>query len=316
MKKKQRIVTVTMNPAIDFTCSVPDFKAGHVNRVVGHRMDPAGKGVNIARLLRLFDLPVTATGFLGRDNAHVFETMFRDQGIDDAFVRVPGETRIGVKVVDPENRSTTDINFPGVAPDAEHLEQLMECVERLAGDAFVVAIGGSLPQGIPPDVVGRMVSLVRKQGARAVVDTSGEALKHAIDAIPWLIKPNDDELAQYLGRTLDQTDELLAEARRLTEAGIATVVISLGARGALFVEKGQSMISRPPTVDVVSTVGAGDAMVAALVGGMVLGLPLARRVRMATAISAATVAVSSPCLKELDVAKALEARVEIEDLNA
>jgi 1-phosphofructokinase family hexose kinase len=313
--EKTRIVTVTMNPAIDLACTVPGFAAGEVNRVTEYQSDAAGKGVNIAGLLRKFGLPVTVTGFLGTENARIFEKRFSELGVADEFVRVEGETRIGIKVLDPESRSTTDINFPGLMPDADHLDRLAETVERLSREAAIVVIAGSLPVGVAPEMVGRLVGVIKEQGAKAVVDTSGPALAGAVGATPWLIKPNDDELAELVGRPMESLDDLAAEARRLNEKGIATVAVSLGARGAVFVEDGRALLSRPPKVEAVSTVGAGDAMIGGLVAGMALGLPLEERVRKATALSAATVMQAGPALHDLNTAEILESRIEITNLQ-
>lgn len=315
MLNKNHIVTVTMNPAIDLACSVPDFTAGKVNRVTSYQTDAAGKGVNIAVLLRKFGLPVTVTGFLGRDNALIFEKLFRDKGLIDEFVRVPGETRIGIKVLDPDTETTTDINFPGLTPDAGHVEMLIQTVERLAGEASIVVIGGSLPATVSPDVVGQLVTVIKAQGAKAVVDTSGPALSSAIRAVPWLVKPNDDELSELVGRPLKSREDLVAEARRMNRAGIGTVAVSLGSRGALFIDQEEELFARPPKIDAVSTVGAGDAMIGGLVAGSALGLSLRDRVRLATSLSAATVAQAGPSLEGLNIAKELEEQVTIETIS-
>lgn len=313
-KAQTHIVTVTMNPAIDMACSVPGFAAGRVNRVAEHRMDAAGKGVNIAGLLRKFGLPVTVTGFLGSDNAGIFERFFSKLNITDEFVRVPGETRTGIKVLDPKNQSTTDINFPGLAPDASHLDELTKTVTRLSRNAGVVVIAGSLPTGVAPDEVGRLISVIKKERAKAVVDTSGPALASAVNAVPWLIKPNDEELAELVGRPMAELEDVADEARRMNDAGIATVAVSLGARGAVFVEDGRALFSLPPAIKAISTVGAGDAMIGGLVAGMALALPLEKKVRLATALSAATVAQAGPSLKHLETARKLESEVEIKQL--
>lgn len=309
------LVTVTPNPAIDLACTVPRFTAGEVNRVEAYRQDPGGKGVNIARLLRQFDLPVAATGFLGADNPHIFEKFFLEQDIRDEFVRVPGETRIGVKVLDPEARTTTDINFPGLAPDARHCAVLVNTVEELARQAFAVVIAGSLPADLSPFLFEELVRVVKKTDAKAVVDTSGPALLHAINAAPWLIKPNAEELGAYVGRPLADVADIVGEARKLLDRGIHTVAVSLGARGAVFVEGREALLSRPPKVEPASTVGAGDAMVGCLVAGLARGLPLQERVRLATAVSAAVVTQQGPSLPSLSAADRLEDQVEIAQIT-
>ena len=315
MATKTNIITVTMNPAIDLACKIPDFTAGKVNRVTQYQTDAAGKGVNIAVLLRKFNLPVIVTGFLGRDNAGIFERLFKEKGLVDDFVRVPGETRIGIKVLDPSTESTTDINFPGLSPGEEHVEELMHRVGKLAEDASMVVIGGSLPSGVSPDVVGRLVAVIKSKGAKAVVDTSGPALVSAIKVGPWLIKPNEDELSELVGRPLKDSRDIFDEMRNMNRAGIANVAVSLGARGALFTDGEEELLAKPPEIDPVSTVGAGDAMIGGLVAGVALGLSLKERVRLATSLSAATVAQAGPSLERIDVAKGLEEQVIVESIS-
>ncbi len=312
---QKTIVTVTLNPAIDLACTVPEFTAGEVNRVAEYRTDPGGKGVNIARLLRQFDLPVAATGFLGEDNPQIFERLFQKQGITDAFVRVPGETRIGVKILDPEAHTTTDINFPGLAPDPENRAVLVQTVRDLARQAAIVVIAGSLPSGLSPVLFEELVRAAKESGAKAVVDTSGSALHHAIDAAPWLIKPNTQELGAYVGRALVDIAEIVREARKLVLAGIHTVAVSLGSQGAVFVEARETLLTRPPKVKAASTVGAGDAMVGCLVAGLALGFPLEERVRLATAVSAAVVTQQGPFLPSLAAARQLEEQVAVEQIT-
>lgn len=315
MSKKNHIVTITMNPAIDLACTISDFTVGKVNRVAAYQSDAAGKGVNIAVLLRKFGLRVTVTGFLGSDNALIFEKLFQKEGMRDRFVRVPGETRIGIKILDPETESTTDVNFPGLAPDYGQVRELMDTVEKLAAESSIVVIGGSLPATVSPEVVGELVAIIKAGGAKAVVDTSGPALHSAVKSVPWLIKPNDDELSELVGRPLKTKEELIEEARLMNRSGIANVAVSLGSRGALFVDEEEELFVRPPKVNAVSTVGAGDAMIGGLVAGEALGFSLRERVRLATSLSAATVAQAGPSLKSLETAKKLEEQIVVETVS-
>ena len=308
----QKILTVTLNPAVDLACTVPGFTAGGVNRVSEYRTDPGGKGVNIARLARLLGVPVMVTGFLGVGNQHIFQNMFRELGIEDEFVRVPGETRIGVKVLDPDAQSTTDINFPGLIPQEAHVTELVDTVGRMAAEAAIVVIAGSVPANLAPEIVGTLVETAKTKGAKVAVDTSGPALGQAIKCKPWLIKPNVEELSEFLGKNLAGKREIAAEAGRLVESGIDTVIVSQGAQGALIVTGEQALQARPPRVEVVSTVGAGDAMVCGMVSGMALGLTLEERIRLAMALSAATVTYPGPSLPDLSKAKSFQKTIEID----
>lgn len=314
MMTKMKLMTVTLNPAIDLACSVPGLKLGEVNRVVDFRSDAGGKGVNIARLLRQFGYPVISTGFLGTENSDIFEKHFQANQIEDLYVRVPGVTRTGIKVLDPDNQTTTDLNFPGLSPSSDDLDRLSLIIEQQLGDTVAVIIAGSLPPGVRPEFIGELVRLIKNNDVKVFVDTSGDALSEAIDAGPSFIKPNLEELIEYLGRPLKEKQEILNEAKKLIERGIETVVVSLGEKGALFVEANEAFFTIPPKVEVVSTVGAGDAVVGSMAAGMVKPLSLRERARLATAVSSAVVTHAGPGLSSADEARAYENQVLIEEI--
>jgi 1-phosphofructokinase len=284
--KPVQIVTVTANPAIDWTLTIHDFSAGSVNRVGHQRSNPGGKGINVASALADYGHAVAVTGFLGRDNSALFEALFSAKGIDDHFVRINGETRVGIKISDPARQQTTDINFPGQAPAPGDIELLLERLRRLAAQSRPwVALTGSLPPGVESTIYRDLVHALKSDGCRVLLDTSGEALKHALDARPHIIKPNLHELESLVGRGLSANREIVEAARSLLAKGIELAVVSMGAEGALFVTTQQVILSRPPDVKVRSTVGAGDAMVAGVLAGRLLGLPLSETARLANAFS-------------------------------
>lgn len=283
MPQEPKIATLTLNPAIDLTVSVPNFRAGQVNRAQSSQTDPGGKGVNVASWLADYGFAVAVTGFLGADNDRIFRQLFEQKQIDDRFVRIAGSTRTGIKVVDPVTQATTDINFPGQTPTEADLAQLAAIVEALAADHDWLVFSGSIPAGAPLSAYRDLIQ--RLPGKNVVLDTSGEALRQAVAATPTLIKPNMDELSEFLGRPLDSEGAILAAAHEFIQRGVQTVVVSMGKQGALFVEAGQAIHAAPPTVVVQSTVGAGDAMVAGIVAGKSRGLSLAECARLATAFS-------------------------------
>ncbi len=287
MTRAVEVVTVTPNPAIDWTVDVPGFTAGAVNRVAGQRSRAAGKGVNVAVSLADHGLAVAATGFLGRGNAAPFEALFARKGIADRFVRVAGETRVGIKIVDPEKRETTDVNFPGPEVAPEEVRSLLERVAELASTRPWFVLAGSLPPGVDATLYRDLVRALREAGCRTVLDASGEALRHALDAAPGVVKPNVHELEALLGRPLPTVEAVAGAARSLLARGVGLAVVSMGAEGALFVREDAVVQAVPPGVEVRSTVGAGDAMVAGIVAGELGGLPLAETARLATAFSLA-----------------------------
>ncbi len=278
------IVTVTLNPAIDQTLTIPNFTAGMVNRVQAARLDAGGKGVNVASFLADFGQPASATGFLGADNDGLFCRLFAQKGIADRCVRIAGQTRIGIKIADPAQRTTTDINFPGQAPTPADIERLFAILRELAATHEWFVLSGSIPAGVPAGIYADMV--VTLAGKKVVLDTSGDGLRQGVTAGPWLIKPNVDELRQLTGGCLETHAEIIEAARALIhQHAISSVVVSMGREGALFIEGDAALVAVPPAVEVRSTVGAGDALVAGIVTGKRQGLPLAECARLATAFA-------------------------------
>ncbi len=277
------VLTVTLNPAIDQTVTIPNFEARKVNRVEHTRSDPGGKGVNVASFLADAGHTTAVTGFLGRNNAELFDALFAEKKIADRFVRIAGSTRVGIKIADPVLNDTTDINFPGEAPTTGDIQALFEQISLLPG-AWVV-LAGSIPPGVEPTIYRDLAQAFKAGGRRVVLDTSGEPLRHALNAVPAIIKPNIYELETLVGYALPTPQAIIAAARDLLGRGLHLVVVSMGADGALFVDHDTVIKARPPRVKVQSTVGAGDAMVAGTVAAQLRNLSLADTARLATAFS-------------------------------
>lgn len=277
------IVTVTLNPAIDRTVTISDFAPGAVNRVEAFCNTPGGKGINVASALADAGHRVAASGFLGRGNCALFETLFAKKQIADRLIRIAGETRVGIKIVDPATHQTTDINFPGNAPTPQEVAALHEQLAALQAPWFV--LGGSLPPGVAPTFYRELVAALKARKIKVALDTSDEPLRLALEASPTFIKPNIHELEALLGKPIGNEQAVIAAARDLVARGIELVVVSMGKQGACFVNAQRVVVARPPDIQVRSTVGAGDAMVAGILSSQLRGLPLEDCARLATAFS-------------------------------
>lgn len=314
MKTTTRILTITPNPAIDQTLEIAGFAAGKVNRVLTSRMDAGGKGINVASILGDLNVPTVVTGFLGEQNAGLFEKHFAAKGLEDRFVRVPGSTRIGIKVVNTEDRETTDINFPGLNLGEESQEQLMRTVDELVVEGSWCVLSGSLPEGLKPDFYARLIERIHSLGGRVLLDTSGEPLRQAVAAEPDILKPNVAELEELFGEKVSTPQQIMDAADRLRGDRDALVVVSMGAEGALFASRETALQARPPRVHVYSTVGAGDAMVAGIVWAQLEGLDLEQTARLATAFGAYAVTRCGAGL-EINQVRALMNQVSVETIT-
>jgi 1-phosphofructokinase len=276
-------------------------------------LDPGGKGINVAHCLADFGQHATVTGFLGTENDEIFRRLFERKGIEDRFVRIAGQTRIGVKISDMVLKQTTDINFPGLTPKPADIERFFAILRELASMHEWFVLSGSIPAGVSADIYEEMVKTLA--GKKVVLDTSGEGFRRAVAAGPWLIKPNVDELGEFVGEKLATNDAIIQVARELMQRyNIATVVVSMGKEGAIFIESRETVWAVPGSVEVKSTVGAGDAMVAGIVAGEIGGLSLAECARLATAFSMTAVSHIGSGLGPIDAVQAQRERVTIRTL--
>lgn len=308
------IVTVTFNPAIDHTVFVERLVPGTVHRVSRSHRQAGGKGVNVATMLALGGVPVTVSGFLGEENTAVFEAHFRHHGLHDDFVRVSGETRTGIKIVAEAADQTTDLNLPGVEPTAAQCDRLIATLGRHARPGVWFVIAGSLPVGVRPDYLEQVIGALRGAGARVAVDTSGPALVAAIAAGVDLAKPNEHELAELLGRDLGDFESVVAAARALRRDKVPRLIVSLGSEGGMFLTPEAELMAGAPPVNVVSTVGAGDALLAGFLRGLVRGDSPDDCARGATVFAWSRLEALVPTLPEAGVMRERAASIEVRPL--
>jgi len=285
-----KIATVTLNAAIDQTVRVDNFRPNSVNRAQTISFDASGKGVNVAAFLADYGHDTAVTGYLGQENADIFEQFFASKGIDDCFVRIPGNTRINVKVVDEVNQQTTDINMPGEIPPQEAVNTLLQTIKQLANSCDWFVLSGSLPPHVPTTLYATLITQLKQQKKRIILDTSGEALRDGIQAGPTIVKPNIEELQHLVRHSLTSEAEIQQAAHQLLHEDIELVVVSMGRQGAMLVEQATTLIATPSTMTVKKTFGAGDAMVAGLVTAQIQELSLADCGRLATAFSMGAIA--------------------------
>lgn len=259
------IVTVTLNPAMDKTIILDGMDIGEVNRADSVRNDIGGKGVNVSKVLKMFGTDTIATGFLGGISEAIFRRELEKIGIEDRFISIQGNTRTNIKLIDRKNNTNTDINEPGPFISSEELKMFFQVFDEAVHEGDLVVLSGGIPLNIPSDIYGRLTKIANQKGTKVIVDAEGEALHHALEEIPYMIKPNEKELSAFLGKEILSEEEIIEEAKNFVKEGIQKVLVSRGDKGSIFVTRDSVFIGRGIKVKVKSTVGAGDSMVAALV---------------------------------------------------
>lgn len=309
------IVTITLNPALDLTTRLEALVPGEVNLVSEGNLRAAGKGINVAMVLKDLGREVGLSGWLGDANQQSFVSLFAERELADHFVRVAGSTRINVKISEQSGR-VTDLNLPGLDISDEAVHQLEVAIDELAPHADWFVLAGSLPKGVEPAYCARLINLLKARGKKVIFDCSGEALKAGLTAAPTLVKPNLEELAQWAGRPVKTLKEQAECARALQADGIEHVVISNGAEGLVWFGPDAVWQAVPPRMQVVSTVGAGDSLVAGLAHGLSLGWAPEQTLRLATAVSALAVSQVAVGFSDIAVLTPLLEQVRLQRLSS
>ena len=301
------ILTVTPNPSIDRTVSLgTPLTRGAVHRVASVTSEPGGKGVNVARALTLAGLDVVA--LLPASAADPIVTALGAASVPFRCVPVPGSVRTNLAITEADG-TTTKLNEPGAPLDAAALQALTRTVVELANDATWVVLSGSLPPGVPDHWYADVVAQLAGTPCQIAVDTSErplDALAAAFGrAAPDVIKPNAEELAGLVGASADELEEaaaqgdpapVVAAANVLIERGAKTVLVTLGAAGAILVDPSGAWMAAPPPISPRSTVGAGDASLAGYVRAALGGAEPPRRLQMAVAYGSAAAALPGSAL--------------------
>jgi 6-phosphofructokinase 2 len=262
------IVTITFSPCIDKSTSVDALVPEKKLRCAPPKLDPGGGGVNVARAIHKLGGEALAIFPSGGYTGKHFNALLEKENIPSYIIETKNETRENIIVVDDSTAKQYRFGMPGTELAPDEWQNCLDAVDRMDSLDFIVA-SGSLPPGVPLDIYAKLAVIAKKKNAKLVVDTSGEALKHAASEGVFLLKPNLGELASLMGLERIEENELEALGKRFIRSGHCEIlVISLGAAGAILISADQVCRAAPPKVEAKSVVGAGDSMVA----GMVLAL--------------------------------------------
>lgn len=308
------IYTITLNPALDKTVVIPSFAVDQVNRIASVRLDPGGKGINVSKMIASLGGTSVAMAALGGMSGEQWKQLAEDSGFSVYVIPAGGETRTNVKVIDPVCHTNTDINEPGAPIDPVVMEDMLNWLQEHLGPGDVLVLSGSVPSSVGQSIYGRLTALGRVAGAKVLVDAEGPLLAEALQAGPYLVKPNHHELASYVGHSLESVEEVTEAARQMLQAGAEHVLVSMGPGGAVLCwQDGHGRLCRlhvqAPPVSVVSTVGAGDSMVGAVAYGLEQRIGWEEILKLA--VAAGTAAVTCDGSQAPDRRKIQEIRSKI-----
>lgn len=278
------IYTVTFNPAVDYVVHTDGFGADGIARASKESIFFGGKGINVSRVLHELGVPSVAMGFAAGFTGAAIEQGLREAGLDTRFIHLDsGFSRINVKI---KAEKETELNGRGPEIDKRHLDMLLESFDTLEdGDTIVLA--GSIPAGVDADIYERILMRLAKRDIRTAVDASGQLLLNVLPCRPWLIKPNDAELAALFGRESITPEEAAEYAAKLQEKGARNVLVSMAEKGALLLdEQGELHRAAAHKGTPVNSAGAGDSMLAGFIAGISRGYDHA--LRLGTAAGGAT----------------------------
>jgi len=262
------IITVTLNAAIDKTLTVPNFRLGRRHRPVEQETRAGGKGVNIARALKALGRPVLATGFTGGPTGTRIVEQLTSESILTDFVRIKDESRTNMAVIDPTDGQQTEINERGPEVSESELQHFRDKLTYLAQGAEICVIAGSVPRGVPSDIYATLIQDLKTVGLTTILDTDGEALRHAIHAEPTVVSPNTLEAEELVGHEFhDQQDVVLALDEMLKAGSKEAIITTKDGCWAKLKEGDESTFYRvkTPSVEAISKVGSGDAFIAGYV---------------------------------------------------
>ena len=308
------ITTITLNPAVDKTIKVNNFSVGNVNRIEAIRLDAGGKGINVSKVIKNLGGKSKAMGILSGNSGKFIKEYLDSINILNDFVFTEGETRTNIKVVDEISHTNTDINEAGPEASDKDLDEVSGKIFSNINSEDIIIFSGSVPSNVDKKIYGDWIKKAKAKGAKTILDADGELLKNAISAGPYLVKPNIDELEGMFNKKINGVKEAVEIAKGLLDYGIVIVVVSLGSKGAIFVNKEKSIYAHGLKVDVKSTVGAGDSMVAALAYSIEEGLSFEESVKLAVATGTANVMTSGTEASDIKTIIELEKQVTFEYL--
>lgn len=308
------IYTVTLNPALDRTIWIKDFKFDVTNRIISEKRFPGGKGVDVSRMIKTLGGESVALGFIGGFDGLEFQGRLLNEGTPHDFIKISGETRTNIIIHAENDDREMKVNAAGPEIKPDELGMLLEKIRSLKPDPTFAVISGSIPPGLSQGIYRQMTLAFEELGAKVILDADGESLAKGLPATPYMIKPNVNELQRLLGKEFNSKAEMIAEARNLLQDELKIVVISAGPEGVYVVLKDGGFHATSPDVEVQNTVGAGDSLLGGIVFELDRGGSLKDAVKLGVACGTATAMSEGTAQGTMEDIEKILPQVGIEDL--
>lgn len=294
------IVTVSFNPAIDQTIDVKNYEYAGVNRIENCEVDAGGKGINVAKNLKILGEEPTALGFIGGRTGQTFKEMISNLQIRNDFTYIYGETRINTKIVE-EDGTITEFNAVGPEILQDRINELMIKIDGYATENTLFVISGKVPPGVDANVFKNIIKLAHNRGSKVAVDSAGALFAKAVEEKPEIIKVKLKDIERVHEKENMNDEEIVEVVKKYINDGIKYAAISMGERGAIFANSDEVFKCSFAKVKTHSTVGASDALLAGLVYGIENRLEFEKTAKLATAMSVGAVMTigTKPSSKEM-----------------
>ena len=310
------ILCVGLNPVYQKTLTIENFRINEVNRVQPEIIESsAGKGINVARTIQTLGRESLVTGFLGGDTGRYVQGFLAEEGLKADFVTVSSATRTCTTILDPHQQTHTEIVEEGRPVTADDVEEMRQLYARLLPDCRLVTISGSAPQQVPDDIYAHFIRAARHLKIPVLLDTQKELLLQSLDAAPFLVKINQEELGAAFQETISSPEALFRLIDKVHERGVECVVISHGKEALVLSHHGKRQRILPPSIRAVNPIGSGDAVLGGLASALCDGKELVDAVRLGTACGAANALTLTPGFVRFEDVTRLEAEIRVESCS-
>lgn len=300
------IYTLTLNPAIDYFLKFDNYQEGNLNTPKETYKLPGGKGINVSTILKNYNTESICVGFIGGFTGDFIQSSLENLNLKTKFFKVKGDTRINIKI----NNNGLESEIAGTSPNIskENLEELLEFFKTTLIKGDILILSGSVPASVPKDIYNKIIDTI-PEGVKVILDTRGDPLKFALKNRVFLIKPNKNEINEFFNTNFTTNEELIEAGKKLQTFGAENVLISLGAKGSIFITKDNIYLGNVPTGTLISSNGSGDSMIGGFVYGLYNNFSLEDSYKFGIASGSAT--AFSKGLAQYDTTKSLLKEIKI-----